>query len=613
MNAKPNSSDNINLLKPFAVKSKKTLIIFGDRAVTWNRCSSKKQDSIGWQEKVTGEFVKQNNWNLIKAFGVKESAKTDDRKEFQDMLKFCRKENISHIVFFSYDRFSRAGDTTILDKLRKQGIKVHAATQGADDETPSGRMTQKMYLMFAEMENEQRREKIVEGLRNKLRKGEWITAPPIGYEKRYTTGRKEHDHDKPQCYINDTGQLLRQAFHWKERENITNLAIIDRLKNMGLSLTPDHLTRIFRNPFYCGYITSTLLDEGEIIRGNHEALVCEDIFLRVNGLVNGNPHGWKQCNDNVNMTMKATVHCSKCGRLFTAYTNKGKYVYYKCPNLGCKVNISGAKLTNLFAKELSKYSLSAPVLPFVMNQLEATYAILKSSEVVRVKPMKDELTRLQKELEAMEMNLAIGNLPLDLFCKHSASHKEKISSIENELSKLTQDCSNMNLYLESSLNLACNLLNTWNLLDYPGRVRLQKLVFPDGLVYGPDKHVVRTSVVNPIFSAISSISNTLSKETFVVKTAKSEELPQLYLMFPSSNFFWECLEEVSTQMNDFEANYYNLRIGNEFKPQNLSYSGTASFNFETVNSTAMPELKTLSQDFYRKGDMTGQTINRIYI
>jgi site-specific DNA recombinase len=100
---------------------------------------------------------------LIKAFGVKESAKTDDRKEFQDMLKFCRKENISHIVFFSYDRFSRAGDTTILDKLRKQGIKVHAATQGADDETPSGRMTQKMYLMFAEMENEQRREKIVEG------------------------------------------------------------------------------------------------------------------------------------------------------------------------------------------------------------------------------------------------------------------------------------------------------------------------------------------------------------------------------------------------------------------------------------------------------------------
>ncbi len=109
--------------------------------------------------------------------------------------------------------------------------------------------------------------KIIEGQKNKLRKGEWISVPPIGYEKRFVTGKKEHDHDKKQCFINETGWLIQQAFLWKDIEKITNTKVIARLQSMGLSLAPNDLSRIFRNPFYCGYITSTLLDEGEIIKG----------------------------------------------------------------------------------------------------------------------------------------------------------------------------------------------------------------------------------------------------------------------------------------------------------------------------------------------------------
>ncbi|MDQ3050364.1 MAG: recombinase family protein [Bacteroidota bacterium] len=582
-------TNSISLVQGFAIKKKKNEIVWGDLACTYNRCSSLKQDSVEWQSKLTAGFVRQNNWQLIKAFGEKESAKTDDRKEFQEMLQFCKKNNISHIVFHSYDRFSRTGNLSLIDELRDQGIKVHSASQIIDDETSSGRMMQKMHLIIAQMENEQRRDKIIEGLKNKLRKGEWVTAPPMGYEKRFVSGSKEHYHDKPQCFINDIGLLLRQVFHWKDRENITNLAIIARLEKMGLALIPAHLTRIFRNPFYCGYITSTLLDEGEIIRGKHEALVSEEVFLRVNGIVNGKPHGWKQCDDNVNMTMKASVHCSKCGRLFTAYTKKDEYVYYKCPNLGCKVNISGPKLTNLFAAELSKYSISIPLLPLIKSQLEATFSMLKSSEADRVKPMKDELTRLKNELEAMEMNLAIGNLPPDLYRKHSTTHLEKICSIEGELGKLTQDSSNMNLYLDKSLNLACNLLKTWEMMDYKGKVRFQKLVFPDGLVYGPAKHTVRTPIVNPIFNAISSISSTLNVVHAKEKLKEPHQLHQVYLMFGSSNFFWEGLEETAKTVQDLLD--FSINLTSTVSTMTVNCPTYDQYNLTTwVNSEPIMEL-----------------------
>ncbi len=322
---KNNSTDlgNKSLLLQFAVKSKKKSKAYGDRAVTWNRSSSAKQD-YEWQVTVTTNFVQRNNWNLIKAFGVKESAKTNDGEEFQEMLNYCYKENISHIVFFSYDRFNRSGDISILKELREDGIKVHGATQVVDDETPSGRMTQQMYMLFAQMENEQRREKILEGIKNKLRKGEWPIKPPIGYVKRFVTGKQEHPFDKPQCFIDERGDLIRQAFFWKDKENLSHVEILKRLRKMGLKIPPHHLSRIFRNIFYIGYITHSFLDEGEIIKGKHEPLIDEATFYRVNGIVKKIPHGWKNEKHESQMPLKGTVLCGVCNRPLTGYLQKEK-------------------------------------------------------------------------------------------------------------------------------------------------------------------------------------------------------------------------------------------------------------------------------------------------
>jgi site-specific DNA recombinase len=610
MNKSGNTS-NVGLLQKFAVKSSKKKIIFNDKSVIYNRCSTEKQDSLEWQDQVCSNFCKLNKFKLVRSFGEKESATTDDRIEFQKMLRFCDEEGISNIVIYSYDRFSRSGDIALLEELRDKGIKVHAATQGVDDQTPSGRLSQKLYLMFAEMENEQRRDRIVEGQRNKLRRGEWISTPTIGYEKRFVTGKKEHDLDKRQCYINDEGEILRQAFQWKDRENLTNTAIIERLKKMGLTLTPPQLTRIFRNPFYCGYITSSMLDDGEIIRGKHEALVSEDVFLRVNGLANANTHGWNMLRQNDEMPLKASVRCGICERPLTAYPQKGKYIYYKCPNNGCCVNISNKKLHHLFAAELSKFSISEPFVPLIKAQLNATYCMLHSSEVIREKPMKDELTRLKNELESMEFNLATSKITMDLFMKFSESHKQKINEIEISLTSLANDSSNLDKLLENSVKLYSNLLNMWQMSDYSGKVRLQKLIFPDGLEYLHEKQALRTPKINPIVSAITSISIFNEQSKTNLNDQKTENLHQLYLMFASSNYFWECLSEINGQIIDFEDIYKNNGEDTRYKYFNLSSRTTENVNFNHSSCTKLNPIDTLKQmqdsALFAINSMTGST------
>ena len=83
----------------------------------------------------------------------------------------------------------------------------------------------------------------------------------------------------------------------------------------------------------------------------------------------------------------------------------------------------------------------------------------------------------------------------------------------------------------------------WQLLDYNGKVRLQKLIFPDGLQYLHENHTLRTFKINPIVSAITSISMNYSNDVNQLTSDKNEKLHQLYLMFASSNFFWVNLEE----------------------------------------------------------------------
>lgn len=560
-------------LQKFAIKCSEDRTIENNRAVIYNRCSTEQQDSLDWQDTVCVNLCKQNKFDLIKTFNAKESATTDDRIVFKEMLQFCYKNHIGNIVVYSYDRFTRSGDIGLLKSLRKKGIKVHAATQSVDDETPSGRLSQNLYLMFAEMENEQRRDRIIEGQKKKLRKGEWIGKPTIGYIKDYVSGKKQHDHDKPQCFIGPLGKLIKQAFLWKFNENLTHEAIIQRLIPMGLKLTPPLLSRIFRNPFYCGFITHSLLDDGEIIRGKHEQLISEEVFLAVNGVLSENKQGYKKVSHAEKMPFKASVKCGKCGRPFTAYLQKS-YLYYKCPNKGCCLNLSEKKLLELFKALLSSYTLDKELLPLIKNKLAETYWTLHKGDGERLKPMKDELTRLKNDLEKMEYNLATGNITPELFQKVSSGHLQKIQTIEAELKKFGKDTSNFEKLLDSALELACNLLKMWDISNFEGKVRIQKLVFPNGLAYLPENHALRTFSVNPIFLEIASLSSNLRDLQNCEKETIDEKLPQLYLRFPSSNFLWENLEKTALTLGELTEVY--LYKAPYFPEEAVSLSGSTS-------------------------------------
>ncbi|MBC7450145.1 MAG: recombinase family protein [Cytophagales bacterium] len=118
--------------------------------------------------------------------------------------------------------------------------------------------------------------------------------------------------------MSDKGKLLKKAFEWKLNEEISNIEISQRLTRQGLPITHKRLTPTLRNPFYCGYISSKLLD-GEIVKGKHPALISEELFLKVNKLITGKT-GYKWSKDDEQAPMRRFMICTECGVLFTGYS-----------------------------------------------------------------------------------------------------------------------------------------------------------------------------------------------------------------------------------------------------------------------------------------------------
>ena len=247
---------NLNLFHSFSPKVD-TSRQMGVNAVIYTRVSHSSQEentSLESQKKYCEQFASKKGFNVVGYFGgTYESAKTDDRTEFNKMLSFVkRSKNVSYILVYSYERFSRSGvgGAQIADDLLKQyKVITLAVSQELDPTTASGSFQQKILFLFGQMDNELRKDKTITGMRELLRKGHFPYNPPIGYTN-ISKGRAV-DH---KIIINEQGKLLRKAFEWKANEQMSNATIVAKLNQLGFKTNQKRFGYMIANPFYCGII-----------------------------------------------------------------------------------------------------------------------------------------------------------------------------------------------------------------------------------------------------------------------------------------------------------------------------------------------------------------------
>lgn len=485
----------------------------GNIACIYNRVSTKEQMDSGNSLTMQGEMIEKyagrEDYSIkIRFGGTYESAKTDERKEFQKMLDYVQKDkSISTILVYSYDRFSRSGANGIylLENLKKLGVKLVAVTQEIDSTTATGNFQQNLYMLLSKLDNDMRKDKCISGTKSLVQKGYWPYSTPRGY----TNTNKFTTADKHVYVVNEEGKILRNAFVWKASGKFTNQQIVEKLALLGVKVNIRYLGWILANPFYCGYVSVSLMP-GQVFKGKHPALIDKETFLQANNISRENPRfGVKKIREKSELPLKIFMRDAVSGSPLTGYHNKKKNLfYYKSIKDGTRLSISAKNLNQKFESAISLFEYDPKyqdrLRKILLDKLKSKFSDDQANE----KNFRKKIAEVKGQLEKVEERFVLGEITKEQHVKYSSLYGKQIEAIEQEIDQSGKISSNLELAVEKGLKYAQNLRQLWVSSDYHEKQRLQYLVFPEGMMYNKQKDEVLTTRINSIFGQIALLSMT---------------------------------------------------------------------------------------------------------
>ena len=463
----------------------------------YQRVSSKEQE-LGFSPETQiahcNEWAAKHGYEVVKCFdGEHESAKSDvNRKRFNTMLKYVKDKanRIDAVIVYSTNRFSRTGSKSfsIVDELESRGITVFSATSSYDARTPDGKMTQGIELLVAQRQNSINSQSVRDNGERALRDGRWIQQAPIGYDMHTT-------HKAQTITVNKTGQMIKIAFRMKADENLTNEEVRSRMAGMGLNLTKQKWSRIFRNVFYAGYFSHPFL-QGEVIPGPQEPLVSLENFLKVNGMLQkAHNRGYETKTDKEYAPLLGSLKCPVCGHNLTAALStkmRKKYGretgYYVCSRKGCKCNVSALRANRAFERWADGIALPERISDILEAQLRKAFPVLNKQNVEEVAAIKSNLTRVENEIQQVEHNLATARdaKVMDICARQYEKLEAQKADIVAIIAEKDKELLNLDDYISYGLKMRDNILKLWQLSNLSHKRLIQRLVFPGGVVWSKE-------------------------------------------------------------------------------------------------------------------------------
>jgi site-specific DNA recombinase len=481
-------------------------------AVLYLRVSTSEQAnenySLPTQEKKTTELSQRMNLSVLATFKDRDSARTDDRPQFQKMLKFCKENSrkISHVIVADLSRLARnvldQGQTVVT--LGELGIKLLSVDEPNLDESAAGKLLKNVLGSMNQFFSDSLSEKTKSRMKAGVEKGRWLWIAPIGYKNL----------DKQIIIDPERSGLVIKAFELVASRRFTTVDAVRRqITALGLTsrkgrpVTKQSFARMLSNPFYAGWILSS----GDRYQGVHTPLIEEQLFQQVQDRLNGKsvPH----VSQNEDFPLRRFVKCSVCGKPITAGWAKGRkehYARYWCWTKGChSVKISRDKLELHFVLVLGSLEPTAQYLAQLPDIARREWALRKeqiSTDATTLsKRMADQKTLNQKAVIA-KLN---GEMSVEDFQIVKQSVTEEMERIQAQINLLDSEKSSMQDLIQQSNAQVLNFVEAWRKAGIRQKQELQWALFPEGLTYSHGKRFFEPANVS-LMQAFRDLFDSLS-------------------------------------------------------------------------------------------------------
>jgi len=372
------------------------------KAVIYARYSSysQREESIEGQLRECRAFAEKNNIVVLGTYIDRAiSARSDDRPDFQRMIKDADKEAFDTIIVWKLDRFARDRYDSAHYKalLKKHGVKVVSATEPISEDS-SGILLEALLEGMAEYYSVELAEKVIRGMTENVLKGLYNGGSvPLGY----VIDESRHFAVDPL-----TAPLVVEIFKMYDK-GIRLKPISEYLFDRGIRDNkgkPVHVTfvnRILHNRKYLGeYKFANTVSEGVI-----PPIVPRKLFDSVQLKFERNMRApaRKLGVDDEKYLLTTKLFCGHCNVYMAGESGTSStgaiYRYYKCGNqkrgLGCKL------------KPLPKEVIENYVVNLTLELLsdESTLSAIADYLVVAQGEMASDLPLLEKQLADAERGI----------------------------------------------------------------------------------------------------------------------------------------------------------------------------------------------------------------
>ncbi len=304
-------------------------------AVIYARYSSdsQREASIEGQLRDCKDYAEKNGITVVGTYIDRAySAKTDDRPDFQRMIKDSGKKIFDVVLVWKLDRFARNRFDAVNYKyqLEKNGVHLVSAMEPIS-QGPEGIMVESMLIGMAEYYSAELALKVARGERENALQCKYNGGVvPLGF----TIGKEDRlYHIDP-----ETAPIVQEIFtRYADGEPAEKIAASLNERGLrtrtGKPFVKNSFFQIFRNRRYIGeYRYKDIVTPGGI-----PAIVDQDLFDRVQQRFEQNriAHG-RPAKEDVSYLLTTKLFCGKCGTLMggeSGTSHMGNtYYYYKCGN-----------------------------------------------------------------------------------------------------------------------------------------------------------------------------------------------------------------------------------------------------------------------------------------
>ena len=416
------------------------------KGVIYARFSSDRQreESIEGQLRECKEYAERNGITILGSYVDRAlSAKTDNRPDFQRMIKDSAKGLFDVVLVWKLDRFARNRYDSAHYKsvLKRNGVKVVSAKEAiAEDST--GILLESLLEGYAEFYSVELSEKIHRGQKENALKGlNNGGGIPLGY----VLGKDQRLEIDPL-----TAPLVVEIFT-RYAEGETVRSIVKSLNERGLRTRRNEPFRtssfnsLFKNRKYIGEYQY----QDVIIPGGVPAIVPQELFDRVQIRMERNKRAPAASKAEESYLLATKLFCGKCGKMMVGECGKShtgkKHHYYKCGNskrkTGCDKKavkkdwieelvvsktmemLHNDKALDRLADSLVDFQQQENTdIPILRHQLEETTRGIENllnaiQQGILTPSTRERLMRLEETREQLEISMAQAELEKPLLSK----------------------------------------------------------------------------------------------------------------------------------------------------------------------------------------------------